>query len=141
MKPNNIDSVVIQKSLIPLMNNKKWVKLLNCLVCNFIEIKECKVKLIWEAENKRRNLKIDEFISYQHDYYEHSTEGMISGNPKGWYDYKEIEWIEFPKIINSGLEQDLKKIQNLITQIGKFELSIDDNSLRVFAYLSSNRKI
>ncbi|NQZ06910.1 MAG: hypothetical protein HRT35_07085 [Algicola sp.] len=74
----------------PLMSNAKWVKLLGVL--SSIKGINCKatVKLVWD-ENPR-DLRIDDELEYNFDYYAQSMEAMISGYPSGWYDYKEIEW-------------------------------------------------
>jgi hypothetical protein len=53
-------------------------------------------------------------------------EAMISGKPKGWYDYKEIEWIEFPK--------DIVLIFDHLGSIGQFEVERSQAGLRLFAY-------
>ena len=138
-----IDKIIVDNHLTPVMNNKKWVKVIKALVDNFQEIKECQVKLIWEKDNNLRRLKIQEFISYNFDYYDTSMEAMISGNPKGWYDYKEIEWLDFPRKAityenlktNIAVEQNLELIKDILGKIGIIETKIGKDNLRLFAYL------
>jgi len=53
-------------------------------------------------------------------------EGMVSGSPRGWYDYKEIQWIEFPS--------KAKEIALLLNSLGQFEYEMIENGIRLFAY-------
>ena len=135
---NKIDSIIRERRLNSLINNKKWVKLISILVDNSNVIKECRVKLIWETNDKFRYLLFDENTSYNFDYYEKSMEAMISGEPKGWYAYKEIEWLDFPSKTSiykdSTLTQDIKLIKTIIEKIGPFEIKLEDNNLRLYAY-------
>ncbi|EKT4489769.1 MULTISPECIES: DUF6678 family protein [Shewanella] len=126
-----------------LMNDKKWVKVMKALSHKEEVIKECKVKLVWDDE--LRNMYLDH-AGYCFDYYDHSMEGMISGYPKGYYDYKEIEWLEFPVLANilvntnnlkSGTKkvaQNISQIHKLISEIGQFEMEINKDYLRLYGY-------
>ena len=89
------------------MNDSKWVKLLSALSEYELVIENSNVKLIWDDEI--RDICINGDISYDFDFYEHSMVSMISGYPKGWYDYKEIEWIE----IKSD-EHEMERIIDLL---------------------------
>lgn len=137
-----IDKIIADNFLKRTINNEKWVNVISTLVDNFNEIKECKVKLIWETDSEFRRLKIGEFVHYNFDFYETAMEAMISGSPKGWYAYKEIEWIDFPRQaisyenIETGIatEQNLKLIEELFHKIGIFETRIDEQNLRIYAY-------
>jgi hypothetical protein len=62
-------------------------------------------------------------------------EAMISGNPRGFYEYKEIEWLDFPKQINAVETQDLDHIQQIINTLGEFRIDIDQDNLRLWAYV------
>lgn len=110
-----------------LMSNTKWVKLFRCLTS--IENISCdfSVKLVWD--DNIRKLRLDETSQYQIDYYDTSLEAMISGSPKGFYDYKEIEWLG----IDGSLIQ-IRKVKEAITSYGQFELSEKENHLTIFAY-------
>ena len=90
-KDDFVDQVVSKRALVGFLNNAKWVKLLHALIANHILIKECQVKLIWEKEPTDRLLCTDEHTEYQFDYYDRAIEAMITGKPRGWYAYREIE--------------------------------------------------
>ena len=122
---NNKDKIALSFSS-SFMNDSKWVKLLCALSENDVVIEDSSVKLIWDDET--REIYIDD-ISYEFDFYEHSMESMISGYPKGWYDYKEIEWID----IKSD-EQNMDKIIHLLKSIGQFETELMDGGLRLYGY-------
>lgn len=98
-------------------------------------IKECQVKLIWEEKPTGRLLLIDENTEYQFDYYDQAMEAMITGKPHGWWAYKGIEWLEFPRYPTepSG-EQDLDAIQAALASIGQLLLVLTSDSLRLEAY-------
>ncbi|WP_315998774.1 hypothetical protein [Hymenobacter endophyticus] len=117
------------------MSNTKWVKLLHLLVENATLISECRVKLIWEQGAAERRLVFDENTSYRFDYYDTAMEAMVTGTPRGWYEYKEIEWLDFPRVTNTGeMAQDVKAIQRQIESIGRFRLALEEGNLRLYAY-------
>jgi hypothetical protein len=130
-----LDRVISKRRLIGYLNNAKWVKLLHVLVANYDLVKECQVKLIWEDKPTGRLLRIDEHTEYQFDYYDQAMEAMITGKPHGWWAYREIEWLEFPRYLTeeSG-EQNLTAIQLALAPVGQFPLVLTDNSLRIEAY-------
>jgi hypothetical protein len=109
------------------MNDKKWVKLLCALSESDLVIEDSRAKLIWDDEI--REIYIDNDITYKFDFYDHSMESMISGYPKGWFDYKEIEWIEF-----KSDAQQIERIIHLLSSIGQFEIEMIDDNLRLFGY-------
>ncbi|GAB3648871.1 hypothetical protein GCM10027594_24280 [Hymenobacter agri] len=132
----DLDKVILESNLHPLMSNAKWVKLIATLVKNWFLVHECKVKLIWEDESVERLLAIDEHTSYQFNYYASAMEAMIIGRPRlGWAAYKEIEWLDFPRFASSNsLPQDLLSIQQKIDSIGKFQMELSPDNLRLYAY-------
>jgi hypothetical protein len=109
------------------MSDAKWVRLLRALSEIGSTITECRVKLVWDEAT--RNLRVDENIDFGFDYYAASMEAMVSGSPKGFYEYKEIEWIEFT---NNG--QDLRKIEDHITSTGMFEIEARPEGVRLYGY-------
>ena len=135
-----IDSGFVSSS----MNDAKWVRLLDALTENEDLILECHAKLVWDQE--LRHFAIDGITHYQFDYWEHAVEALISGTPRGWYAYKEIEWIDFPahsvqhfnpsKVNASTREvnQDLDAIARTINQAGQFDVEQNINNLRLYAY-------
>lgn len=118
---------LIEKFSGSFMSNAKWVKLLSSL--SSIDGLDCKakVKLVWDEEE--RDVRLDEDLEFNFDFYDNSMESMISGNPKGWYDYKEIEWLSI-----SGDQEQISNIQEKINQLGRFELATNQNSIIVFCY-------
>ncbi len=118
------DKIISDKFSCTYMNNTKWVKLLDALIENHQLISQILLKLVWD-ENIRI-LYIDETTSKDFDYYPKAMEGLISGAPIGWYDYKEIEWVEFSEM---ALE-----LESLLNTIGKFEYEILQDKLKLFCY-------
>jgi hypothetical protein len=106
------------------MSIAKWVKLFDSLIENFHLLSDVYLKLVWDESI--RKLFIDESTRRNFDYYAESMEGMVSGNPRGWYDYKEIQWIEFP--------HKAKEIESILTSIGQFEYEVTDDKLRLYGY-------
>jgi len=108
------------------MNDSKYVKLLCALSESDLVIEDSRVKLIWDDEI--REIYMDE-ITYEFDFYDHSMESMIGGYPKGWYEYKEIEWLE----LKSDAHQ-MERIIHLLNSIGQFETELMDGVLRLYGY-------
>ncbi|TPG63634.1 hypothetical protein [Hymenobacter nivis] len=132
-----LDRVVSERALVGFLSNAKWVKLLHTLVAHHSLIKECQVKLIWEEEPTGRLLRIDADTEYRFDYYDQAMEAMISGKPRGWHAYREIEWLEFPRYLTEQPgEQDLDAIQSALATVGQIPLVLTNNSLRLEAYRS-----
>ena len=96
---NYLDELIQQKFSTSLMSDSKWVKLIAALVANHMEVSACLVKPIWDEENPSRRLLFDENTHYNFDYYTSAMESMVSGKPRGWYAYKEIEWLDFPRLV------------------------------------------
>ncbi len=130
----SLDMLIASRFTGAYMNNHKWVKLINVLVLNASIIKKCIVKLVWDEKNLR-TLLIDEHTSYQFEYYDTAMESMISGYPTGWYSYKEIEWIAFPKRSDTeGEQQDIESLYEILGGIGKLCSEISDVELIIYAY-------
>lgn len=132
----SLDKLIATTQLHPLMSNAKWVKLIAALVEHWQLVRQCRVKLIWEDVSTERYLLLDEHTRYNFDYYATAVEAMITGRPRGWYAYKEIEWLEFPRFPSGESEaQHLEAIQQRIEAIGQFQLLLDGDKLRLYAYL------
>lgn len=129
-----LDKIIKQKFSGSFMNNTKWVKLISALVRNSGEIKECRVKPIWDDGEQCRTLLINEDRKYDFDYYDSAMESMVSGTPTGFYAYKEIEWLDFP-LNTSNSRQNIHFIKTLIESLGQFKLELTDERLRLYAYL------
>ena len=109
------------------MSNHKWVKLLKCLSSIVNLSCDFSVKLVWD--DNVRKLHLDETVQYQLDYYDASLEAMISGNPKGFYDYKEIEWLAI-----EGHSEQILKVKDALNTLGQFDFVANLHQLKVFAY-------
>ena len=120
------DKIIATRFKSSLMSDAKWGRLLEALTDQEGLVQHCRVKLVWDDEI--RFMGIDG-CTRDFDFWPHSMEGMISGYPRGWYDYKEIEWIEF----ESG-SLDLVRIESVIQNIGQFDLDKTDDGLRLYAY-------
>lgn len=109
------------------MSDAKWVRLLEALVGvrSFFEL--CKVKLVWDEST--RDMWIPSSSSFGFAYYQSSMEGMISGTPRGFYKYKEVEWIEL-----STEEENAESIVLKLKAIGNFELERSDKGIKLYAY-------
>ncbi|MVN75817.1 hypothetical protein GO988_05705 [Hymenobacter sp. HMF4947] len=135
-----LTELIQQKFSTSLMSNCKWVKLIAALVGNWCEIKQCLVKPIWDEENPTRQLLIAKHTTYGFDYYASAIESMVLGNPRGWYAYKEIEWLDFPRlvILDEGappIVQDLVASKTIIDKAGQYTIELTQDNLRLYAYL------
>ena len=108
------------------MSDAKWVRLLDALTAHPGLVHECRAKLVWDDEV--RELRIDE-MEFEFDYWPHAMEAMVSGSPRGWYEYRELEWISFP----AG-KQDVARIRAVLDARGRFDLEEGDDGLRLYAY-------
>ncbi|UOQ51279.1 hypothetical protein [Hymenobacter cellulosivorans] len=124
------------------MSNSKWVKLIARLVENCHLIKECRVKLLGEEYTGLRLLRIDEDVTFNFDYYPAAMEAMISGKPYGWKFYCQIEWLDFPSTVTDAqgrpVAQDTAAIQDQIAEVGRFQLALTGDNLRLYAYQQVN---
>lgn len=113
-----------------LMSNAKWIKLIDHLVENMDEIKKIQFKRI--QDDIIGELYLDENSSFEFDYWNTAFEGINSFG--GWLQYKEIEYLSFPKLIDENTQQNLEKISEVIQAIGKFDLETYENELRLICY-------
>lgn len=128
-----LDRLVARFS-VSLMSNAKWVRLLDALTAAPEIVTRCTAKLAWD--DAVRSFRIAG-AHYGFDYYDRAVEGLISGPPSGWYQYREIEWIAFPRTHGSParrIEQDLGAIRDRIHGLGQFALQADPDELRLYAY-------
>lgn len=126
------------------MSNAKWVRLLDALTAPEDLVLECRAQLVWDEEP--RFFAIDGITRYQFDYWQNAVESLISGPPRDWYFYKEIEWIEFPRLatqyvnpddLKAGthkVEQDLNAIEEAMSRTGEFDIDRNQENLRMYAY-------
>lgn len=130
LQTQKIDSS-ISKFSQTLMSNSKWVKLIDGLVDHIEEIRKIQFKKV--QNDKIGELYLDENTIYAHDYWQNGFEGSNSFGE--CLEYREIEYLIFPKIIDSKNSiQNLEEIQLIIEEVGQFYLEIDDNELKLFCY-------
>ncbi len=128
-KIKEIDSA-ISKFSQPLMSNSKWVKLIEQIVDNAIEIKKILFKKV--QNDKIGELYLDSGSIFEFDYWQTGFEGNNSFND--WLEYREIEYLIFPKVIDSQINQNLDRIFILIKEVGEFYLELDENELKLVCY-------
>ncbi|GAA6171737.1 hypothetical protein NBRC116592_14070 [Colwellia sp. KU-HH00111] len=123
---NKTDSII--KSFdVSLMSNTKWIKLLSLLSNLDLDGVTATVKLVWDSEI--RVFRLDSNLEFNFDYYESSMESLISGYPKGFYDYKEIEWLNV-----KAPSETLELINNNLNNIGKFSVNQTIDYIQIFAH-------
>ena len=135
LSDEELNKFIKKKSSSSLMNDSKWVKLIQTLVNNYELIGKCEVKLIYD--DKIRTLIIDKDDQFNFDFYARAVEAMITHVSGGWTLYKEIEWISFPRIYdqnNQPQNQDLEKIREIIHEIGQFNDELSDEYYRIYSY-------
>ncbi|WP_157821899.1 hypothetical protein [Tenacibaculum sp. Bg11-29] len=114
------------------MSNSKWVRLIDRLVENVAKIQKIEFKKV--QKDQIGELYLEEDTTYGFDYWKNGFEGHNSLG--GWLTFKEIEYLIFPRIVNSENEssQDLNEIKNLINSAGQFFLEIDENKIKLICY-------
>ena len=123
---NKTDSL-IRNFDVALMSNSKWVKLLDALSKLNLDSAVITVKLIWDTDI--RSFKLHNNLEFGFGYYASSVESLISGYPKGFYDYKEIEWVNIKTTtVNLGI------IESNLSKVGKFCISKSTDNIQIFAY-------
>ena len=115
-----------------LMSNAKWVRLIDKLIENIDQVKKVQFKKV--QKDSIGELYLNEDTTFEFDYWENGFEGHNSLG--GVLSFKEIEYLVFPRVIDSenNIEQDLEQIMNLITDIGQFDLDLNENSLKLTCY-------
>lgn len=144
----NVDDAALERSLrrfgASLMNDTKWVRLLDALTAPPELVLQCAAKLVWSETPCSFRVA---GATFEIDYYQNAVEGLLCGPSSGWYRYKELEWLEFPRLAAVTLdpnnlklgtrtvEQDLAGIRARINAAGSFEVRDSPSGLRLYAYL------
>ena len=113
-----------------LMSNSKWIRLIDAIVENSFAFGKIQFKKI--QNNCIGELFINEDSIFEFDYWQNAFEGNNSLG--GWLEYKEIEFLIFPKNINSKVTQDLDQIEKHIKNIGEFCIERNENELKLICY-------
>lgn len=128
-KIRDIEKAVAQFSQ-QLMSNSKWVRLIEAIVNNADDFKKIQFKKI---QNVRiGELYLDKDSIFEFDYWQSGFEGNNSFND--WLEYKEIEYLIFPKNVDSNNIQNLEEIKLIIEKVGQFNLEIDEDELKLICY-------
>lgn len=128
-KIRDIEKLICQFSQ-HLMSNSKWVRLIEAIVENADDFKKIQYKKI--QNNNIGELFINEGSIFEFDYWQSGFEGNNSFND--WLDYKEIEYLIFPKIVDSNNIQNLEEIKLIIEKVGSFNIEIDKDELKLVCY-------
>lgn len=112
------------------MSNSKWLRLIETVIDNVHLFKSIQFKKI--QNDKIGELYLNENSTFEFDYWQIGFEGNNSLG--GWLEYREIEYLIFPKIIDSNNIQDLGKIKLVIEKIGEFFFEADKNNLKLICY-------
>lgn len=123
---------VISKFSQKLMSNSKWVRLVDKLVENADKIFKIEFKQVHKEQIGE--IYIDEKMEFEFDYWYNGFEGCNSFG--GWLTFKEIEYIIFPRVVDSSKQifQDLKSIETLISSVGEFDIEKDSNNIKLNCY-------
>lgn len=80
-------------------------------------------------------LDLNDELEYGFDYYQSSMESIVFGYPKGFYDYKEIEWLA-KKAPRATLNELIKSIE----QVGKCFVEQYIDIIEVISYKIHNKR-
>lgn len=113
-----------------LMSNSKWIRLIETIIENTEDFTKIQFKKI--QNDNIGELFINEDSTFEFDYWLNGFEG--SNSLGGWLEYKEIEYLIFPKIVDSNNIQNLEEIKLIIEKVGQFYLEIDEDELKLICY-------
>ncbi|QQV03478.1 MULTISPECIES: hypothetical protein [Chryseobacterium] len=128
-KTKEIDKT-LSKFSESLMSNSKWIRLIEQIINNADDVKKILFKKI--QSDKIGELYLNSESIFEFDYWQTGFEGNNSFYD--WLEYREIEYLLFPKTIDSQRNQDLDKIYALIKQVGEFGLELSDEELKLICY-------
>lgn len=122
------------------MNNSKWRKVFRALSENYSMVQKCLIKNI--GDPKLRELKIPSPENFDQTFSVEGIKDVMLGGPLF---FKEIECLEFPKnwetnrimrdqkLAPKKHQQDIQKIQEIISHLGQFELELSEQKLLLCA--------
>ncbi|UZT99950.1 hypothetical protein ODZ84_10455 [Chryseobacterium fluminis] len=112
------------------MSNSKWIRLIETIVDHADEFKKIQFKKI--QNDRIGELYLTHESTFEFDYWQTGFEGNSSFG--GWLEYREIEYLIFPKIINSDRVQDLESIKLIIEKTGMFHCETDEKEIKLICY-------
>ena len=128
-KANKIDQIIKDRFSASLMNNTKWVKMINTLTYKFDNV-FLNYKLIYDIDVKG-------ILFDMADIQPFFIEPIL---------YKEVEWIEFPneyedwinennlKAGKKTFKQNIDEIKSELDKIGIFDMEFYDDKIRLYGY-------
>ncbi|AYN00215.1 hypothetical protein [Chryseobacterium sp. 3008163] len=128
-KIRDIEKAVSQFSQ-HLISNSKWIRLIEAIIDNAHEFKKIQFKKI--QNDRIGELYLNEDSIFEFDYWQRGFEGNNSLGD--WLEYKEIEYLIFPKIVDSNNIQNLEEIKLIIEKVGQFYLEINEDELKLICY-------
>lgn len=112
------------------MSNSKWIRLIEAIVENADDFKKIHFKKI--QNDCIGELYLDKDSVFEFDFWQTGFEGNNSLG--GWLEYKEIEYLIFPKIVDSNNIQNLEEIKLIMEKVGQFYLEINEGELKLICY-------
>lgn len=114
------------------MSNSKWIRLIDELLKHIDNIKKVQFKKV--QFDYIGELYLSKDTKYEFDYWDIGFEGNNSFG--GWLTFKEIEFLIFPRQLSetNSATQDIETIMNLISNIGQFNLELNEENLKLKCY-------
>lgn len=126
-----LDDLIARRFAASNMSNTKWVKILKSAAVFAEKVPHLNFKLVYGSE-------------IRHGFTEKDPEHIDDFWFREPIIYKEIEWVEFPKIqrivssegILTDFHQDLKSLKAYLETIAHFPLEESNTGLRVVGYIA-----
>jgi len=127
-----LDALIARRFIASNMSNAKWVKLLKAATLFAEKVPYLNVKLVYDAE-------------VQYTFTENTPENIEIFWFREPTIYKEIEWLEFPKVrkitnaegVSTDFQQDLNGVKDYLKSLACFPLEETETGLRVVGYIAN----
>jgi len=128
-----LDDLIARRFAASNMSDTKWVKLLKSVAVFAEKVPYLTVKLVYGAD-------------IQHTFTQSDPEHVDDFWFREPIIYKEIEWLEFPKVqrivisegVSTDFYQDLNDLKAYLESIAHFPLEESDTGLRVVGYVAKS---
>lgn len=128
-----LDDLIARRFAASNMSNTKWVKLLKSAAVFAEKVPYLTVKLVYGSE-------------IQHTFTESYPEHVDDFWFREPIIYKEIEWLEFPKVqrlvksedVLTDFHQDLKGLKAYLESVAQFPLEETETGLRIVGYIAKS---
>ena len=103
-----LTQIIDERFAVGHMSDTKWGRLLDALATEDALVPEVSVKWAWDQTIRSMSVAGAE---RNFDDWSVGIEGLISGRPRGWYAYREIEWLRFDSAVGDSekVRSHLKK--------------------------------